>query len=40
MELTGRPIGTIIRGRRVMWEAELVGEPIGEPFRFEETLRA
>jgi dihydroorotase len=40
MKLTGRPVGTIIRGHRVMWESELVGEPIGEPFRFEETLRA
>ena len=39
MELTGRPIGTIVRGHRVMWEAELIGEAVGEPFRFEETLR-
>lgn len=40
MELTGRPVGTIIRGHRVMWEADLLGEAIGEPFRFEETLRS
>ncbi len=40
MELTGRPVGTIIRGRRVMWDAEVLGSPIGEPFRFEETLRS
>jgi dihydroorotase len=35
MELTGRPVGTIIRGRRVMWEAELAEQAIGEPVRFE-----
>ncbi len=37
--LKGRPVGTIVRGRRVMWEAELVGTPIGEPIRFDETIR-
>ncbi|MHA6718803.1 dihydroorotase [Sphingomonas sp. RS6] len=35
MELTGRPVGTIIRGQRVMWEAELAARAIGEPVRFE-----
>ncbi|KTF69805.1 dihydroorotase [Sphingomonas sp. HT-1] len=35
MELTGRPVGTIIRGNRVMWEAELANQAIGEPVRFE-----
>jgi dihydroorotase len=40
MRLKGRPVGTIIRGRRVMWDAEVLGSPIGEPLRFEETLRA
>ncbi|WP_374592602.1 dihydroorotase, partial [Sphingosinicella sp.] len=39
MTLTGRPVGTIIRGRRVMWDAGLIGTAIGEPFRFDETLR-
>lgn len=39
MRLKGRPVGTIIRGRRVMWEAQLIGAPIGEPLRFEETIR-
>lgn len=38
--LTGRPIGTIIRGRRVMWDAGLIGSAIGEPFRFDETIRS
>ena len=37
MRLTGRPVGTIIRGKRVMWEAELVGTPAGRPLRFEST---
>jgi dihydroorotase len=35
MNLTGRPIGTIIRGHQVMWDAELIGEACGEPVRFE-----
>ena len=39
MQVTGRPIGTIIRGRRVMWEAEVPGTAAGLPFRFQETLR-
>ncbi|MBB4658460.1 dihydroorotase [Parvularcula dongshanensis] len=37
-ETTGWPKGTIIRGRRVMWEDSLIGEPGGEPVRFQETL--
>ncbi len=35
MELTGRPVGTIIRGHRVMWEAQLAEQAIGEPVKFE-----
>lgn len=35
MELTGRPVGTIIRGHRVMWEAQLADQAIGEPVKFE-----
>ncbi len=35
MELTGRPVGTIIRGNRVMWEGQLANQAIGEPVRFE-----
>ena len=38
-KLKGRPVGTIVRGKRVMWEAELIGAPIGEPIRFDETIR-
>lgn len=35
MQLTGRPIGTIVRGNRVMWEAELANQAMGRPVRFE-----
>jgi dihydroorotase len=37
MKLTGKPIGTIIRGHRVMWEDTLADSAIGEPVRFEAT---
>ena len=35
MELTGRPIGTIVRGNRVMWDGALASAAVGEPIRFE-----
>jgi len=35
MTLTGRPIGTIVRGQRVMWDGALAEAAIGEPIRFE-----
>ena len=38
MEVTGWPVGTIIRGQRVMWENELVTQASGKPIRFGETL--
>jgi dihydroorotase len=37
MRLTGKPVGTIIRGRRVMWEASLADEAHGQPVRFESV---
>jgi dihydroorotase len=37
MEATGWPVGTIVRGRRAMWEGELTGPRGGEPARFEEA---
>lgn len=37
MELTGKAIGTIIRGNRVMWEDTLADSAMGEPVRFEAT---
>jgi dihydroorotase len=39
MTLTGRPVGTVIRGRRVMWEGTLAPRAEGLPLRFEATLR-
>ena len=36
--VTGWPVGTILRGRRVMWEGELVTPGQGEAVRFSETL--
>ena len=38
MEITGKPMGTIIRGNRVMWDGGLAASATGEPFRFQETL--
>ena len=35
-EVTGWPVGTIIRGERVMWEGEL-GPSAGEPVRFADA---
>lgn len=38
VEVTGWPVGTLIRGKRVMWEGELVTPAQGEAIRFLETL--
>ena len=38
VEVRGFPIGTIIRGRRAMWEGELAGPADGQPLRFLEAL--
>jgi dihydroorotase len=35
MALTGKPVGTVIRGHRVMWEGALAAQAIGAPIRFE-----
>ncbi|AEI38318.1 MAG: dihydroorotase [Zymomonas mobilis subsp. pomaceae] len=37
--LKGLPVGTIIRGNKVMWEGHLYGEPVGQPLRFQDSLR-
>ncbi|MEG8037884.1 dihydroorotase [Sphingomonas sp. LR60] len=37
MELTGKPIGTIVRGQVAMWEDQLGDVPQGAPMRFETT---
>jgi dihydroorotase len=38
--VTGWPKGTIIRGKRVMWEDEILSKAGGEPVRFLEALSA
>jgi dihydroorotase len=40
MKVRGWPVGTFVRGRRVMWQGELLTLSSGEPVRFLETLRA
>lgn len=37
--LTGKPIGTIIRGEQVMWDGTLADKATGMPFRFDATDR-
>jgi dihydroorotase len=37
MALTGKPVGTIIRGERVMWEGSLAAHATGAPIRFESV---
>jgi dihydroorotase len=34
VEVTGWPIGTFVRGAKVMWEGELRAAPMGAPVRF------
>jgi hypothetical protein len=36
--VTGWPVGTVIRGRRVMWDGSLVAPGQGEAIRFLEAL--
>ena len=37
-DLTGKPMGTIVRGQRVMWDGTLANQATGQPVRFSETL--
>ena len=34
----GWPVGTFIRGRRVMWQGQIIDTAHGEPIRFNEAL--
>jgi len=38
VSVTGWPVGTFVRGRKVMWEGELTTPSQGEPARFVEAL--
>jgi dihydroorotase len=40
LRVTGWPVGTFVRGKRVMWQGELMTPSLGEPVRFQETLKA
>jgi dihydroorotase len=40
VRVTGWPVGTVVRGARVMWEGSLVAAGSGERVRFLETLAA
>lgn len=37
-QLTGKPVGTFVRGKKVMWEGRLADEATGQPIRFQDTL--
>ncbi len=37
--VTGWPVGTVVRGRLVMWEGEILGGASGEAVRFLEALQ-
>ncbi|HEY0233853.1 MAG TPA: dihydroorotase [Afipia sp.] len=39
VKVKGWPVGTFVRGRRVMWQGELVTPSTGETVRFTETLK-
>ena len=38
VSVTGWPVGTVIRGNRVMWQGELLTPAAGQPMRFLEAL--
>ena len=38
VSVTGWPVGTIVRGHRVMWDGDLVAPARGEAVRFHDTL--
>ena len=40
VEVQGWPVGTFVRGRRVMWQGELTGAGSGEAVRFGDALQA
>jgi len=40
LTVTGWPVGTFVRGHKVMWEGTLISPSRGERVRFQETLKA
>ena len=39
-EVTGWPQGTFVRGRKVMWDDQILGNSNGQPIKFLEALPA
>ena len=39
LSVTGWPVGTFVRGRKVMWQGELTGASTGEAVRFGDALQ-
>ena len=39
MTITGKAVGTIVRGARVMWDGTLADHSTGRPVRFQDTYR-
>jgi dihydroorotase len=39
VKVKGWPVGTFVRGKRVMWQGEVMTPSTGEPVRFLETLK-
>ncbi len=39
MKVKGWPVGTFVRGKRVMWQGELTTPSTGQTVRFQETLK-
>ncbi len=37
MDITGKPVGTILRGQKVMWQGQLAPTANGQPVRFMST---
>jgi dihydroorotase len=40
VKVKGWPVGTVVRGRKVMWEGEIIGAAHGEPVGFLEGYRS
>ncbi|MFX5562942.1 hypothetical protein ABTD73_21050, partial [Acinetobacter baumannii] len=40
VKVKGWPVGTFVRGKRVMWQGEVTTPSTGETVRFLETLKA
>jgi dihydroorotase len=38
VSVTGWPVGTFVRGRKVMWEGDLIGPSQGDAIEFQESL--